>query len=197
MLSLVALVAVVFVAQDANEPPATRGPTVEALAPAAAASPAQEPAPLPARWYGSPALIADGAAVAVGVAGFSARNEGIFFLAGTAYLLAGPINHLVNHRPGAAIGSFFLRALASGVAAGVYVADVLAQGCDGDPGAGHPCEYNQAALLGGLVLAGAVIADDILLAREPPRRAVPARVSWTPALLVAPNLGLVSLGGTF
>jgi hypothetical protein len=194
---MLSLLAVVILALDANGAPAGGGPNVEPLAPLAIAPPAREPAPLPARWYGSPALMADGAALAVGVAGFSARNEGIFFLAGTGYLLAGPINHLVNHRPGAAVGSFFLRALASGLAAAVYVADVLAQGCDGDPGAGHPCEYNQAALLGGLVLAGAVIADDVLLAREPARRPVPARVSWTPALLVAPNLRLVSLGGSF
>ena len=183
---MLSLLAAVMLAQGANEAP----PAPMALAPAA-------PEPLPVRWYGSPALIADGAALAVSVAGFSARNEGLFFLGASAYLVAGPINHLVNHRPGAAVGSFFLRAAASGLAAGVYVADVWSQGCDGDPGAGHPCEYNQAAILGGLVLAGAAIADDVLLARESPRPATAVHVSWTPGLVVAPNLGVVSLGGSF
>ncbi len=194
---MLSFLAVVILAQAASDPPPAVDPTMNAVAPSASAPLALEPAPLPARWYGSPALMADGAALAVSVAGFSARNEGIFFLGGTAYLLAGPINHLVNHRPGAAVGSFFLRALASGLAIGLYVTDFLSQGCDGDPGAGHPCDYGRAALLGGLVLAGAAVADDVLLARESPRRPAPPRVSLTPGLLVAPNLGIVSLGGSF
>jgi hypothetical protein len=194
---MVPLLALVILADAATEAQPAADPNMEALAPMASAPPAPEPMPLSARWYGSPALMADAAALAVSVAGFSTRNEGIFFLGGTAFLLAGPINHIVNHRPGAAVGSFLLRALASGLAVAVYVTDLLSQGCDGDPGAGHPCEYGRAALFAGLVLAGAAVGDDVLLARERPQHPAPARVSWTPGLQVAPNLGMVSVGGSF
>ena len=196
---MLSLLAAVILAQGANEAPPGADPNIEGPAPMtlAPSTLAPEPAPSPPRWYGAPALMADGAAIVVAAAGFSERNEGILFLGGTAYLLAGPINHLINRRPGAAVGSFFIRAVASGLAFGLYVVELFSQGCDSDEGASHPCDYDQAALLGGLVLAGAAIADDVLLARERPRPAAPARVSWRPGLVVAPNLGLVSLGASF
>ena len=167
------------------------------LPPVQAPAPAPEPAPTPAPggWYGGPALLADGFALTLAASGIGGKSEGIFFLGGLTYLLAGPVNHLANHRPGAAAGSFFLRAAFSGLAVVLFVADVASQGCDGD--AGPHCDYAAGLFLGALALAAGAIIDDAIIARERPRPAPRARVSWAPGLVVTPNLGLVSVGGAF
>jgi hypothetical protein len=157
--------------------------------------PAHEQAQPPSGWYGGPALLADGLALTVAASGIGAKSEGLFFLGGFGYLLGGPINHLANHHPGAAVGSFFLRAAFSGLAVVLFVADFASQGCDGD--AGPPCHYATGLFLGALALAAGAVIDDAIVARERPRPAPRARVSWAPGLVIAPNLGLVSVGGAF
>jgi hypothetical protein len=160
-------------------------------------APAPEPAPPPAPsgWYGGPALVADGLALTIAASGVGGKSAGIFFLGGLGYLLAGPVNHLANHHPGAAAGSVLMRAAFSGLAAVLFVADVASQGCDGD--AGPHCDYAAGLFFGALALAAGAIIDDAIIARERPRPAQGARVSWAPGLVVAPNLGLVSVGGAF
>jgi hypothetical protein len=150
--------------------------------------------PTQPQWYGMPALITDAASLGLGAAAFGAHEEGLFYLGAAGFLLGAPFNHLVHRQYGAAAGSLVLRALASGIAVAVFVADYVHQGCD--PDAGPPCRVGQSAFLGGLVLAAAAVLDDAFVARAapPPPR---ARLSWTPGLAIAPQLGFVSVAGAF
>jgi hypothetical protein len=194
--SLVAVAAAILVQVPEAPPPAATSD--EELVPPALASPAElapaAPAPAPG-WYGLPAAVVDGAAVALGAVAFATRDEALLYLGAAGYLLGAPLNHLANRRYGAAAGSLTLRVGASALAVVVYVASFVNQGCDND--AGPRCNYVPGALLGGLVMATAAIVDDAAIAYRaappPPSR----RLSWAPALVVTPNLGLLSLGGAF
>ena len=157
--------------------------------------PAGEPAP--DAWYGTPALVTDGVALPLAAGGLAAKNVGLFALGGAGYLVGAPINHLANGRPGAAVGSFFLRQGAVVVAGFIFFANYIGVGCDGDGSVDGRCEVWPGLLAGGIVLAGATLLDDLLIARTR-RRAAPARrVSLAPGVVITPNVGLLSLGGRF
>jgi hypothetical protein len=61
------------------------------------------------RWYGWQTLLADGAAISIGVAAIAADTPGLFAGSAVAYLLAPPMIHLHHARGGAAGGSLGLR----------------------------------------------------------------------------------------
>jgi hypothetical protein len=149
-------------------------------------------------WYGAPALVVDGLALTLGATGYGVRNEGLFFLGTAGYFLGAPLNHIVNGRPGAAAGSLILRALGTGLAVAVFIGDYTSGGCDGDPTADSPsCHRTRALLLGGLVLAGFAILDDVRIARAAEAPAPQRRATLAPGLVITPNLGFLSLGGAF
>jgi hypothetical protein len=162
-------------------PVATYRPTVDTGSP-------------PDHWYGGPAVVSDIASFTlVGLGG--AWNSGEVFALGVAgFALGAPINHLANGHPGRALASLGIRALGVGVATGALLLDVVAHPCDGELSCRHSPVVGLTA--GAAALLAAMALDDALLAREPVR-ARGAGASFTPALVVAPSLALVSLGGAF
>ena len=148
-------------------------------------------------WYGAPSALADGISLVMLAAGWGAKNESVFFLGGAGYLVAGPLGHLAHRRGDRALGSLGLRILAAGVASGAVFADFyLNGGCD--PDGGPPCGEPLAGLLiGGAAMLGAAIADDVWLANDRPVSPPRPVATWTPSLLVTPQLGLLSLAGRF
>ncbi len=176
------------------EPPLPPG-TVQG--PVQMAEPAQEPG---ARWYGAPGLAVDGAVIVAAVAAVEMHDPDtriplpvVYGLMG-AYLVGGPLAHLVHGKPVHSLESLLLRAgtLAAALAVGQYTLE--AAGCNNDsfPKA-STCDW----AAWGMVLSpvAAMLVDDLLLAREPVAR--PSAASLSTRLVVQPGLALVGLGGSF
>jgi hypothetical protein len=147
------------------------------------------------QWYGGPAVAADAASLALMLHGAISNDEGTLLLGLTGYVLGAPINHLVRGRPSAALGSFGLRLLATGLAAGVALEDVLVNHCDGDV---TPCRGpNYAIAIDTVLVLGVMALDDALFARAPILATRHAERTVSPGLLVGPSTAFVSLGGRF
>jgi len=155
------------------------------------------PAPPSNLWYGRPALVIDGLALSLAASGFAGKAGGIFLLGSAGFLLGAPINHLAHQRYGAAAGSLVLRALAAGAAFAIFVAAYPSEHCDGDVYADHPCQHETALLLGGLVMAGTAIVDDVWIARAAPRPSAPKAVVFTPGFAITPERRVLFLGAAF
>ena len=172
------------------EPADVATPTASAATAAAAHETADD-------WYGAPATVADGISLVMLEAGWGAKNERVFFLGVAGYLLAGPIGHLAHLRGDRALGSLGLRVLAAGLGYGAMFAEFyFNRGCDSE--GGPPCYAPITGLvIGGAVMLGAAILDDVWLAKDrvesPPRSAV----NWRPSVIVTPQLGLFSVAGRF
>jgi hypothetical protein len=187
--------ALLFAALAGVEPP----PTVEPPAPPPASGGAQEATD---DWYGAPAAVADGVSLVMLETSWGVKNEGLLVLGGAGYLLAGPLVHLAHLRGDRALGSLGLRILAAGAASGAVFADFyFNRGCD--PDGGPPCGVPVTGLvIGGAVMLGAAILDDVWLANDhlpndrvdAPQRPV---ATFTPSLVVTPQLGLLSFAGRF
>ena len=161
--------------------------------PRAVAAPQSE-----SRWYGGPALAID-AAVAIGLATVVHLSEtdsqrgppDVIYGLAAAYLLAGPVVHLVRGHRVRSAESLLVRvgALAAGLAATFALAD--STGCNDEPSEHAPCRAPYALVLSPVA---AILIDDLLLAREPTARP-PTTVS--PRVLVQPGLALLGIGGRF
>lgn len=152
----------------------------------------------PTDWYGLPALVTDGAAITLMAAGLGAEHTGVFLLGGAGYLLGAPINHIINGRPGRAIGSVFLRQFAAAMAVAIIFVSYTSQGCDSDGSVSKDsCELGLGLVVGGVMLAGAAILDDLRIAHPAPEPTARKRSSLTPGLVLTPNRGFFSLGGSF
>jgi len=127
--------------------------------------------------------------------GATTNGEGTLLLGLTGYLLGAPINHLVHGRPTAALGSLGLRLLATGLATGVALEDLIVNHCDGDV---TPCRSpNYAIAIDTVLVLGVMALDDALLARAPIPANRHAEPSVSPGFLVGPSTAYVSLGGRF
>ncbi|MFL5303594.1 MAG: hypothetical protein ACJ8F1_00200 [Polyangia bacterium] len=182
----------------ANVPAAPPEPTIEPVgaepSPPFTGAP-QEPA---SGWYGAPALVVD-AAVAVGItlvvdADNNSSQSGppaVLYGLAAAYLLAGPVVHLVHGNGLRSAESLLVRigALAAGVAVMYALVDPL--NCNVEVSERGPCRAPYALALAPLT---AMLLDDVLLARDAPAqraRTVSTRV------LVQPGLALLGIGGSF
>jgi hypothetical protein len=174
-------------------PPAIPASTELAAPPLAEAKPAGSVEP-PRTWYGGPAVAADAIALAFMAGGATSNAQGPFWLGVGGFVLGAPINHLAHGQDGRALGSFGIRVLAFGLATGVVLEDLLVNHCDGDV---TPCrDPTTTVAIGTVLLLGAMVVDDVLLARtpEPPPR---QGISLVPGLAVGPGAGFASLGGRF
>ena len=190
--------AAVILAQISGGVPSSQEGAPPDVSPVPAAPTAAVAASPPTDWYGLPALVTDGAALALMAAGLGAKHTGLFLLGGAGYLLGAPINHLVNGRPGRAVGSVFLRQFAAAMAVAIVFVSYTSQGCDSDGSVSRDnCELGLGLVAGGLMLAGAAILDDLRIAHPAPEPNARKRSSLTPGLVITPNLGFASLGGSF
>lgn len=163
-------------------------------------------------WYGWQTLAVDAVAMTAFVYGIergagdvftSDRGGEAFAYAGFGgYLLGGPVLHLIHERPGAALGSFGLRAAAPLV--GMYAGTAMA-GCDRGSGnaGGDLCGMEEAGI-GLMIGAGAAIAlDAALLARKETRssdhrpRPSAQRPRLSPGVVVTAERRALVLAGSF
>lgn len=148
------------------------------------------------RWYGGASVAVDLLSFTMMWSGGAANSPEVLLLGAAGFAFGGPTNHLAHGHLGRAAGSLGLRLLGGGVATGVFLLDVLAHPCDGEPS----CHHRPTLGLAGAALAliATVVIDDAVLARaptvEPPE---PARLTVAPAVVVGPNLALASLAGSF
>jgi hypothetical protein len=184
----------------APPPPAT--PSAPAPPTATAVSPAPERG-----WYGAPAAVADGAAIAmiVGGAALAERGgsgsdlgSGLFFVGATGFIFGGPLNHVLKEHPGRAAASLGLRLLAT-LTGGVFLVLHRATSCTEEhqePDCARLKGINALALAAPFVAIGAL--DDFAIARgtiPPPRQPAPAGPTITP--VVGPDWAMLSVGGAF
>jgi len=158
-------------------------------APASASASLTPPAPTTeTEWYGWQPLIADGAFIgSIFVAPRLSRNgdmpPGFGYLLLADYLLASPIIHLAHDRPWTAAGSLLLRAGLPIVGMFVVAAASTRKNEDDDI---------EAVVVGGsLGILGAMIIDDVALARHE----VPVRPAE--GLTVSPSAMATRGGATF
>ena len=181
----------VILAQISGGAPSSQDGPSSGMSPAQAASP-------PTDWYGSPALVTDGAALTLMAAGLGAKHTSLFLLGGAGYLLGAPVNHIINGRPGRAIGSVFLRQFAAALAVAIIFVSYTSQGCDSDGAVSKDnCALGAGLVVGGVTLAGAALLDDLKIAHPAPESAARKHSSLTPSLVITPSLGFLSLGGAF
>jgi hypothetical protein len=184
----------------ANVPAAPPEPTIEPVG--------VEPSPPFARatqgpesgWYGAPALVVD-AALAIGItividADNNSSQRGtpaVVYGLAAAYLLAGPVVHLVHGNGLRSAESLLVRvgALAASLAVTYALADPLH--CNVEVSEHIPCRAPYALALAPLT---AILVDDVLLARDAP--AQPQRASTVSTrVLVQPGLAMLGVGGSF
>jgi len=146
-------------------------------------------------WYGGPALLVDGLALAGFIAGANYRSEPVITLSAASYILAGPINHLHRRNARRAIGSVLMRATAALL---VGVGLDATRSCDAQ---GSDCDsYGPvalAALVFGVTSAAllTILDDGPMSVERRPRAAAPATL--VPSVVVGSNTSLVGLAGTF
>lgn len=123
--------------------------------------PIASPAP-PTTWYGGPAVVTDVVATVLSIVAARRENESLLALGTLAYAVGPPLNHLRLRRPGRALASWGMRALAALATAGAFYAADDAN-CFGDnPNAPGSCGL---VILGPLSVLATMIIDDALLAR--------------------------------
>ena len=157
------------------------------------------------RWYGGPALVADGVAIALLTAAVSSnpshafdswRSSPTVALGIGAYMLGGPINHLLHGHPGRALGSVLLRT--SSLAA-ITMGIALGNGCDnrdwGQSTSG--CTIRPLLVILGAGLAITTTALDGSASDKPSMKRREARHKLAPSISVGSNSSLVGLAGTF
>jgi hypothetical protein len=158
--------------------------------------PPTEPPP-PHVWYGAPAVVSDAAATTLFFAGLAGKDDirpELLALGVAGFALGAPFNHADHGHVGRAVASFGLRAGAAAVAYGLVAAVAGSSHCSGEHGpADSSCTV---VFLSPFLILGAMIGDDLLLAREPAPTAS-AGVSVSPAVAIARGGGIVSLGGAF
>ena len=127
-------------------------------------------------WYGAPMVVADVASVALIVGGLVAEDHrskaapGLLLVGAGAYLIGGPIVHVVQHRTRTGVASLALRGAAplGGGLAGAIVGAAI--------GSRMNCGDNDNCAIGGLAIGFAVgvaaggitamVVDDVSLARR-------------------------------
>jgi hypothetical protein len=192
------LASAVILAQISGAASSSEDGAPPGMSPVQAAPTAAVAASPPTDWYGLPALVTDGAALTLMASGLAARNTGLFLLGGAGYLIGAPVNHIINGRPGRAVGSVFLRQFAAAMAVGIIFVSYTSQGCDSDGAVSRDdCELGVGMAAGAVLLAGAAILDDLRIAHPAPEPTARKRSSLTPGLVITPNLGFASLGGAF
>ena len=159
------------------------------LEPTAGCAPAAErPEPaVESHWYGAPAVAADVVASGVTVLGLANPDHGPIVPGGLLFGLGAPINHLAHGHPGRAAISLAARVVAGALVWPTIHDHILI--CDAPTcyDAGPPLT------LVAVVMAGVMVADDLLLAREAVAR--PSMLS--PGLLAGPGSAFLSLSGRF
>jgi len=126
-------------------------------------TPSAPPAPR-TTWYGGPAVVTDVVATVLGIVAAKRGNESLAALGALTYAVGPPINHLRLRRPGRALASWGMRALAALATAGAFYAADDAN-CYGDnPNAPATCGLVILPLIG---LVATMIIDDAIVAREP------------------------------
>jgi hypothetical protein len=184
-------------ASHATEPEGdqTERATVEPPSPSQTPVASEQPSK---RWYGWQILMADGAALTIGLA---SRNVAASLV---AYGLPSPVLHLAHERPGAVLGALALRAALPVIAA--------VAGYSLEMATSNPCSRGQDLCfrgLGGALVGvfagylGAVVIDAAVLAREnPPSERTDApprasRVRWQPIIGVTKTGASGGIGGVF
>ena len=153
---------------------------------------AEKPEPAAdSHWYGAPAVAVDAVASGVTVLGLANPDHGPIVLGGLMYGLGAPINHLAHGHPGRAAISLGARVLAGALVWPTLRDHILV--CDAPTcyDAGPPLT------LVAVVMAGVMLADDFLLARETVTRPPPRAALLSPGVLAGPGEALLSLGGRF
>jgi len=146
-------------------------------------------------WYGGPALLVDGLALAGVIAGEGYGFDPLVVLSVGSYVLAGPINHLRRHGGRRAVGSLFMRATAA-VLVGVGVH--ATRSCEAQ---GFDCDSMMPVAMGALVFGVTsaalltILDDGPMSVERRPRAAAPATL--VPSIVVGSNTSLVGLAGTF
>jgi hypothetical protein len=167
------------------------------VAPTATNAATTPSSPQPGEWYGAPAGVVDTGAFLVMAAGSAAGNTTMFLSGFVAFMVGGPVNHVVNGHGGRAAASLAIRLLAAGLSFGVLYGDLKLGDCLGDATChDHPTAV--AVITSGLALT-AMVLDDGLLAREPDPPP-PRRRSWSmavPGLAVSSGGAMLSVGGRF
>jgi hypothetical protein len=163
-------------------------------APPAAAAPGPSPAPAveektaaapeEERWYGAPAVMAEGAGLGLVIVGGVMTNQpgqstpalgkDLIPLGIAAWFLGPPVNHLANRHVGRAFGSLGLRlaAFVVPIAAGFGLSAAMNGGgnllCAGDPPPQNCSDLPALAMVVGVVggVVSVMVVDDWLLARE-------------------------------
>jgi hypothetical protein len=176
---------------------ATRAAADDA-APAPAPPAASEPS---THWYGYQTLALDGLALFLTLPAVSSSASGgsqasLGVIATGAYVLGGPIVHLVHGRPWVALADLGIRLALPVVAAilGAAVGLTVPQQPCGDSSADR-CPYLPDGLVNGFLvggavgIAGSVVIDATLLAREPAAPDAPTHVasSVLPVLALTPE----------
>ena len=189
---------------DAAAPSSTAAPTVEERTAAADEE----------RWYGAPAVMAEGGGLGLIIVGGVMTNQpgtstpalgkDLIALGFAAWFLGPPVNHLANRHVGRAFGSLGMRlgAFVVPIAAGFLLSSAVNHGggllCTGDPPpmncSGAPVAVAVLGALGSLVAVEVV--DDVYLARErvEPRA---ANLRLIPRLRVGRDEAVLSLAATF
>jgi hypothetical protein len=168
-------------------------------APAAAPAPAPEPS---THWYGYQTLAFDGLALLLIVPAASSGSPygsqlGLGAVALSVYGLGPPIVHLAHGRVGAALGDLGMRLAAPTALAllGYVIGNATTPSCVGDDA--HRCPYIPNSVVygfligGALGIAGSMVLDASLLAREPaaqdPGPAAPPPARIIPVLAITPE----------
>ncbi|HMF44433.1 MAG TPA: hypothetical protein VKQ32_27355 [Polyangia bacterium] len=153
---------------------------------------AEHPEPVvESHWYGGPAVGADVVASVVTVIGLAKPDHAAIIPGGIIFGLGAPANHLAHGHPGRAAISLAARALAGALVWPALRDHILI--CDA------PTCYNAEGPLAltALFMAGVMVADDALLAREMVTRPAPQTTMLSPGVLAGPGSALVSLSGRF
>jgi len=142
-------------------------------------------------WYGGPALMIDGIAIALVAAGATWKGTAAVVMGAAAYALGGPINHSAHGHSGRALGSFVLRAVSVGTVG------VLCATGNRDGGPTGFCAAGSAFIIGAAIGLPATIFDG--LARDTPSvdERAPLRPAFSPTVLIGQNSSVVGLAGRF
>jgi len=168
-------------------------------APAVAPAPAPEP---PTHWYGNQTLALDALAFLLVLPATStgtpyASQMDLGALALAVYGLGPPIVHLAHGRVGAALGDLGMRLAVPTALAflGTVIGNATAPSCVGDDA--DRCPYIPDSVVygfligGALGIAGSMVLDATLLAREPlaqdPGPTAPPPAGIIPALAITPD----------
>jgi hypothetical protein len=151
-------------------------------------------------WYGVETLAADGCALVLFIAGVATNDrstgQGVVVGSGVAYLVGGPLVHLLHRQELTSLGSLGLRA-AGPVAGGLLGAALggLAAYDDGN----EVIRGTVYGVMGGLL--GAVIVDAALLAWQPAQRSsrepAGSGLAWRPRFTLTETRAELGVMGSF